>query len=106
MSVIEDSRKVLQDFIAPELRAVDARLAAVEKRLDSFERQVDQRFQQVDRRFDKMEQQIDRKFDLLLAEIHSLKTVHDLELRMAKYEGMLSSLQEAKLQPTPESEAA
>ena len=49
MSVIEDSRKVLQDFIAPELRAVDARLAAVEKRLENFERQVDQRFDQAER---------------------------------------------------------
>jgi uncharacterized protein (DUF3084 family) len=113
MSVIEDSRKVLQDFIAPELRAVDVRLAALEKRLDGFERQVDQRFQQVDQRFqqvdqrfDKMEQQIERKFDQLLAEIRSLKNVHELELRMAKYEAMLSSPGESTRQPKPESEAA
>ena len=98
MSVIEDTRKVLQDFIAPELRAVDARLAAVEKRLENFERQVDQRF-------DNAERHVDQRFDQLLAEIRSLNNVHELELRMARYESMLPSNQQ-KSQPRSESEAA
>lgn len=33
MSVVEDSRKVLQDFIAPELRAVSVRLRRWRRRL-------------------------------------------------------------------------
>ena len=34
MSVIEDVRKVLQDFLAPELRELKARFDAAEKRAD------------------------------------------------------------------------
>jgi hypothetical protein len=47
MSVIEDSRKVLQDFIAPELRAISARLDALEKRLDDGERRAEKRHDEV-----------------------------------------------------------
>ena len=46
MSVVEDLRKVLQDFLAPEMREVKARLDGIDKRLD----QVDSRFDQVERR--------------------------------------------------------
>ena len=47
MSVVEDSRKVLQDFIAPELRAVSARLDALEKKLDESERRAEKRHDDV-----------------------------------------------------------
>lgn len=47
MSVVEDSRKVLQDFIAPELRAVSARLDALEKKLDESERRAERRHDDV-----------------------------------------------------------
>lgn len=43
MSVIEDSRKVLQDFLAPELRAISVRLEALEKRFDDAERRAERR---------------------------------------------------------------
>jgi hypothetical protein len=47
MSVIEDSRKVLQDFIAPELRAISARLDALEKKFDENERRAEKRHDDV-----------------------------------------------------------
>jgi hypothetical protein len=47
MSVIEDSRKVLQDFIAPELRAISARLDALEKKYDENERRAEKRHDDV-----------------------------------------------------------
>ena len=47
MSVIEDSRKVLQDFIAPELRAISARLDALEKKIDEGERRAEKRHDDV-----------------------------------------------------------
>lgn len=89
MSVIEDSRKVIQDFVAPELRAIDTRLHALEKRMDTLETSVELRF-------DKVEQQVDRRFDQLLEEIREQKTVHDLELRMAMYESSMRALQADK----------
>lgn len=47
MSVIDDTRKVLQDFLAPELRAISARLDALEKRFDDSERRADKRHDEV-----------------------------------------------------------
>jgi hypothetical protein len=47
MSVMEDSRKVLQDFIAPELPELSAHVGALEKRVDRFEVRVDKRFDEV-----------------------------------------------------------
>ena len=47
MSVIEHSRKVLQDFIAPELRAISARLDALEKKFDDGERRAEKRHDDV-----------------------------------------------------------
>lgn len=47
MSVIEDSRKVLQDFLAPELRAISIRLDALEKKVDENERRAEKRHDDV-----------------------------------------------------------
>ncbi len=43
MSVVEDMRKVLPDFLAPELRAVHAGFKAVDARLDAIEVKLDSR---------------------------------------------------------------
>ena len=44
MSVIDDVRKVAQDFIAPELRGINERLNALEKRVDLLHSDVNTRF--------------------------------------------------------------
>ncbi len=49
MGAIEDTRKVLQDFLAPELRAIAVRIDALEKRLEGVDRKIDD----VDRRAEK-----------------------------------------------------
>jgi hypothetical protein len=41
MSVIEDTRKLIQDFLAPELRSISARLDALEQRVDDRFRDLD-----------------------------------------------------------------
>jgi chromosome segregation ATPase len=62
MSVIEDSRKVMQDFLAPELRAIAARLDAVEKRFDLIDKKVDE----VDRRAEKRHEALMGRHDVLV----------------------------------------
>ena len=47
MGAIEDPRKVLQDFLAPELRSITARLDALEKKTDDNERHADRRHDEV-----------------------------------------------------------
>ncbi len=55
MSTVEDLRKVTQDFLAPELKVLPARLDAIETlmelRFSYFQRNVDQRFPNLDQKF-------------------------------------------------------
>jgi hypothetical protein len=55
MSVVEDVRQVLQDFLAPELRSINVRLTAVEARLIAVEARFDTFEKHIDARFDRME---------------------------------------------------
>ncbi len=47
MSVIEDTRKAMQDFLAPELRAISTRLDALEKRFEDSDRRAERRHDEV-----------------------------------------------------------
>ena len=49
MSVVEDVRTVVQDFLAPELRELKARVDALEKRMDDRFKHVDERFDAAER---------------------------------------------------------
>lgn len=40
MSVVDDVRKLLQDLVAPELRALGVRMDNIERRIDSVEKQI------------------------------------------------------------------
>ncbi len=60
MSVVNDVREVLQDFITPDLKAVQSELASLKDRLDRFERAVDQRFDKMDAGLDKMDSRFDK----------------------------------------------
>src|SRR5271165_2141653 len=64
MSVVEDARKVMQDLIAPELRALSARLDAVEKQLENIDKRfdgVDKKFEGVDKKFYDVERRADQR---------------------------------------------
>jgi len=47
MSVVEDVRTVLQDFLAPELRELKARVEALEDKVDANERRAERRHDEV-----------------------------------------------------------
>lgn len=50
MSVVEDVRNVLQDFLTPELRELKARIEAVEQQGHRLDSTMQEQFQQVERR--------------------------------------------------------
>ena len=83
MSVIEDTRKVLQDFLAPELRELSARVDALEERMnarfDGFEKSVDARFDSAERLAS------ERHAQSMLA-IGKLADVYELRERVARIE--------------------
>jgi len=51
MSVIEDTRKLIQDFLAPELREISVRLDSLEKQFGLKLDAVDTKIDSLDRRF-------------------------------------------------------
>jgi hypothetical protein len=54
MSVVEDVRQVIQDFIAPELRALGARMDAYEKVAEARHNEILARFSTVDEKFERL----------------------------------------------------
>jgi hypothetical protein len=59
ISVVGDMRKVLQDFLAPELRSVHARLDAMDEKLEAQAKVTDARLQEVLVRIDATNGRID-----------------------------------------------
>lgn len=72
MSAVDDIRKLLQDFLAPELRAISVRLDAVEARLTQ---------QDTQRQHDKEE---------ILRAIQSLSDFRSLSERLARLESKIA----------------
>jgi hypothetical protein len=98
MGVVEDVRQIIQDFLAPELRAIIARLDAQDKvadarykeqqliadarqketdsrfnALDSRFHALDSRFNALDPRFDAIESRSESRFNQLVLRIQSLQ---------------------------------
>lgn len=79
MSVIEDVRKVLQDFLAPELRAVHSRLDAIEENMDT-------RFDAIKSRFSALEEVAAARHNEILAKMDGLKSSLELDKRVERLE--------------------
>ena len=88
MGTVEDIRQVLQDFLAPELRAINARLDA-----------IDRRFQAVDQRFDDMMtvmnsrfEIVNARFDSVAKDIAQVKDMLEIDRRLARLESKQSQV--------------
>ena len=90
MGTVEDLRKVLQDFLAPELRAVTARFDAIDQRLDALTRVMDARFEAVDTRLASLEKNGDIKFASLEKGIVRVRELLNVDRSLAKLESLQS----------------
>lgn len=86
MGVVEDVRSALQDFVAPELHELRARIDALEEQQKQFRADVDKRFDRVDKRLDTLEDKLSDMRDEILTEIRRTATIYDLTVRVAKLE--------------------
>jgi len=79
--MVEDVRQVIQDFLAPELRAITARLDSNEKvmeaRFGALETQMNSRFKEVDSRFNSIEGQSNSRFNEISVRLQSLQETID-----------------------------
>ncbi len=83
MSVIEDTRKALQDFLAPEMRELKTRLDALDKRMDASEKRTDERHAETMEAIRAMGARIDRRVDSIIdfTELREKVAVLDAERR-------------------------
>ncbi len=76
MSALDDTRKLLQDMIAPDLKAIGVRLDTLEKKFEAVEKNVDQRFDAAEKnvnvRFDAIERIATLRHELILAKMDNL----------------------------------
>jgi hypothetical protein len=86
MGVIEETRQLIQDFLAPKLRTISARLDALENRMDERFRGLDNRFIGIDERFRVLEQQSADRHAQLMHAIARLADVYELKERIARIE--------------------
>lgn len=68
--MVDDVRQVLQDFLAPELRAITACLDSIEKVLEA-------RFKEVDTRFEAMDARFNSRFNEVFIKIQALQETVD-----------------------------
>lgn len=70
MSVIEDTRKLVQDFLAPELRTISARLDALDAKVDASQRTLNEKIDITHRSLDTKIDTIHGSLDAKIETIH------------------------------------
>jgi hypothetical protein len=65
MGFIEEGRQLFQDFVAPELRAIDARLSTVEQRVESLESKIDRNQAQTEKKMESLDTKIEHGREVL-----------------------------------------
>ena len=73
--MVEDVRQVVQDFLAPELRTITARLESIDQRFEALRLELGARFETQD-----------TKITSLGIQLQDIKTSLDLDRRLTKLE--------------------
>jgi tetrahydromethanopterin S-methyltransferase subunit G len=96
MGMIEEGRQLFQDFVAPEIRAIEARLDAIEKQVASLDAKTDKRADQLDAKIDRNQAQIESKIDRnqtqLMDTLHRMENYTPVMERLARLEGKLQNV--------------
>ncbi len=81
MGFIEEGRPLIQDFVTPEIRAIEARLDAIEKQVGAL-----------DSKTDKLETKIDRNQAQVLDTLNRMETYAHVLERSARLESKLQNV--------------
>ena len=96
MGMIEEGRQLFQDFVAPEIRAIEARLDTLEKQVTSLDAKTDKRADQLESKIDRTQAQLESKIDRNQAQV--LDTLNRMETyahvleRLARLEGKVQNV--------------
>jgi chromosome segregation ATPase len=89
VTVVEEVRQVLQDFLAPEIRSIVARLDAVEKRMDRLEMRMDHlevRIDNLSKRMDDYEDRAAKRHEEVMAAIRQIADYTTILQRLTRLE--------------------
>ena len=96
MGAIEETRQVIQDFLAPELRAIGVRMTAIEDRLnridhrlDKIEEKFEERFEKVDERFNKIDERFERLESKIAQQFADFRAEFLFDKRLSRVEAQL-----------------
>jgi conjugal transfer/entry exclusion protein len=96
MGLIEEGRQLVQDFVAPEIRALEVRIDAIEKKVDELEAKMEKRFDAVDSRFDRVQAAIDARLDRnhnqVMDTLHRMEMQNQILERIARIESKLQNV--------------
>lgn len=113
--IVGGFRKIIQDLLVPELKAVqvelkhhseqfdrinkqfeaiDRRFEAIDRRFEVLQLQIDERFktfqEQMDRRFEAMQFQMDKRFDEMCKRFEVMQgDIQEMKINLQKVVGML-----------------
>jgi hypothetical protein len=99
MSVIEDTRKLLQDFLAPELKEFSVRLDLLEKRFDERFAALEQR---VTADFQSAEKVSAERHSQLMQAITRLADYYELRDRLSRLEAREAAIAVQPVTSAPE----
>lgn len=85
MGFIEEGPQLIQDFVTPEIRSIDARLTAIEKKVDSFEARMEKRFEALDAK-------IDRDHSKVMDTLRRMETYSQILERLARLESKMQNV--------------
>ncbi|MGH9604365.1 MAG: hypothetical protein ACRD3N_01575 [Terracidiphilus sp.] len=96
VGVVEETRQVIQDFLAPELRELRGEMASLVQRMDSMEEANRARFEKIEEttrvRFDKFEETTRAHFDKIDARFENFEEMS--RARFEKVDARLESIEE------------
>ena len=84
MGMIEEGRQLFQDFVAPEIRAIETPLDALEKQVASLDAKTD-------KRADRLESKIDRNQTQLMDTLHRMENYTQVLERLARLESKVQN---------------
>lgn len=90
MGVVEDVRQAPQDLVAPDLRAIEARISALESAVRNNERRTEKQMDElktlVEKQNSELKAQIEKQHNELLGAIRRVEDIHSLSVRLAALE--------------------
>jgi flagellar capping protein FliD len=82
MGVVEQTRQVVQDFLAPELREMRGILSGIDRRLDSMDKRLDSQ----DKRLGLHEEAVRARFDNIIQRLETIQQSFAFDKRLSDLE--------------------